>query len=205
MWHANVTVFGAWGPGLGYTFDSLGSAPTSRRRMIERGHPWFSLIDLELPPNERRAVPMALHVASITGTVWAPDVEAELFACADAVVFFAETASYQLVRTLDARRTLAAWMASREDPIVVFQLDTPYIGGMVTTYDAAGIQTGEEPMVALDPEVLRRELAIGAHPAIETNARERQLGTLFRTVVEQLLAARDQLPRRPSYDKSTGA
>ncbi len=186
VWHANVTVFGAWGPGLGYTFDSLVSTPTARRRMIERGHPWFSLIDLELPPNERRAVPMALHLASITGTVWAPDVEAELFACADAVVFFAETASAQLDRTLDARRTLAAWMASREQPIVVFQLDTPY-----TT-------------VVLEPEVLHRELAIGAHPAFETNAREHRLGTLFRTVVEQLLAARDQLSRRPSYDRSTG-
>ncbi len=208
MWSANVTMFGAWGPGINYTFDYLTASPPmfkARRRMIERGHPWFSLVDLELPVHERRPVPLDLHVAAITGTLWEPDVEAELFACADAVVFYAETARYQLERTKGARRDLDRWIEERgQDAIVVFQLDRPHVGGPVVTYDAAGIQTIEEPMVVLDAETLQTELAIGTRPWVETNARERDLGLMFRVVIEQLLAARDRLPRRPAYDKSTG-
>ncbi len=208
VWSANITVFGAWGPGLGYTFDFLTAAPAlkARRRMIERGHPWFSLIDLEIPVNDRRPVPLALHIASITGTVWAPDLEAELFACADAVVFYAETVRHQLHRTKYARRDLDRWIEERgADAIVVFQLDRPFVDGSVYTYDPAGIESGEEPIVALDAEAMRTELAIGSRPVVETNAREHQLGILFRVVVAELLAARDRLPPRPAYDKSTGA
>jgi hypothetical protein len=177
VWSANVTVLGAWAPGLAYTLDALASIPSARRRMIERGHPWFSLVDLRLEPNERRAVPLHLHIASITGTVWAPEVEAELLACADAIVVYAET--------VEPRPTpVDAWMAERgDDAIVVYQLDRPYLGDRVE----------------LDVATLQRELAIGTRPYVLTNARERQLGTLFRVVVEHLLAARDRLPRRANY------
>lgn len=188
VWSANVTVFGAWGPGLGYTFDYLVAAPppfSARRSMIERGHPWFSLVELSLPSTERRPMPLTLHVAAITGTVWAPEIEAELLDKADAVVLFAETASYRLDQAREARRTLDDWIARRGDTaVVVFQLDRPYL---------------EDAADSLDLETLRRELAIGDHPVVETNARERQLGGLVRVVVDQLLAARDRLPRRANY------
>ncbi len=205
-WSANVTMFGAWAPGIDYTLRWLMAAPphyAARRRIIEHDRPegpWFSLIDLEVPVAPHREVPLSLHVAAVTGTWGSETIQDHLFACADLVVFYAETARYQLRRTKYARPALDHWIESRgSEALVVYQLDRPFVGGPVEYDDPQGNPVFEDPMVVLDTEVLRRELAIGAWPVVETDARERKLAPLYRLVVDQLLLARDRLPARPAY------
>jgi hypothetical protein len=206
LWSANVTVFGAWAPGIDYTLDWLMASPPElapRRRMIEHDRPagpWFTLIDLALPVAPHREVPLALHVAAVTGTWGSDTIRDHLFACADLVVFYAETVRYQLERTKFAREDLDRFLAGRgtDVPIVVFQLDQPWVG-RAEYDDGQGNRIVEEPMVVLDVETLRRELAIGDRPYVETNARDRQVAAMYRLVVQQLLGARDHLVPRAAY------
>ncbi|MEO8698599.1 MAG: hypothetical protein ABI867_01115 [Kofleriaceae bacterium] len=204
-WSVNVTVFGAWAPGLDYTLSHLARAPAElapRRRMIEHdgpGGPWFSLIEVTLPVSEHRAVPVALHVAAVTGTFGSEHIERHLFECADVVVFYAETVRYQLDRSQWAREHLDPY-----DGIVVVQLDHPYLG-RAEIPQPDGTVLVEDPMVELDPPTLLRSLRLEGCPVVETWARDHRLNHLFRVVLEQVLPHRDGLPSRPAYAKSTGA
>jgi len=193
MWSANVTVFGAWTAGIGYTLDWLTSVPATfapRCRRIERGAPWFTLVDLELSVSERRPVPLSLHVAAVSGTLWVPTLEEELLSRADAVIFHAEVSPSIPPQVTDARSRLDGWLEERGDAaLLVFQLDHSSVVRPPET-------DGEE---VLSIATLRDQLAIGRHPYVETNARVGDVAPLFRIVVDRLLAARETLPRRPAY------
>jgi hypothetical protein len=202
-WHANITVFGAWSAALGYTLDWLMRAPPechAQRRTIEWGFPWFQLVELELPVSERRAVPLALHVASVTGTTGSGEIERHLFECADLVIFQANPLRAMFDRDLYARSALDAWIRERAlDALVVFQFDTG-AETSVDFVDEAGNRVHESPPVRHGVQELCTLLRVDDHPWVETNSHASQgLELLFRAAVERLLRCREHLSARRSY------
>jgi hypothetical protein len=203
VWHANVTLFGAWSAALGYTMDWLLGAPPNyraKRRRVEWEKLWYELIDLDVPSSERRALPIALHVASITGALCSDEIARHLFVCADLVIFQADTLRAGLDRALCARAQLEPWIVERaDDALVVFQFDT---GGDVSVdfVDANGVRIVENPAVRLGPEDMCAALTVGTHPFVETNARlGENINLLFRAAIDRLLRHRERLVARQSY------
>jgi hypothetical protein len=203
LWHANVTVFGAWSAALGYTLDWLMRAPPEcgvTRRVVEWGLPWFLLVELKLPANERRAVPLVLHVASVTGTTGSGEITRHLFECADLVIFQANPLRAMFDRALFAREDLEPWLRERAlDALVVFQFDTGAEQSGEFMYPD-GTRVHEDPPVRLSAEEMCAQLSVGEHPFVETNSwAQQRINLLFRAAVERLLQRRETLPPRPSY------
>jgi hypothetical protein len=204
LWHANVTVFGAWAAALGYTLDWLLRAPAecrATRRTIEWGRPWFSLVELELPVRPHRPQRLTLHVASVTGTMGSEAIAQHLFDCADLVIFQVDTERSLFDRALRARGELEPWIVQRAlDALVVIQLDenahtsNDYV-------DASGKRVSESPPVRLTAAEILPRLRVDAHPFVETNAfAGTNVNRVFQMAVELLLRRRDLLPPRRSYD-----
>jgi hypothetical protein len=191
--HANVFVFGAWSAALGYVLDWLARAPATFQPMIRTidrppadPEAWFRLVDLVLPADARRDEPLGLHVAAISGTLCSEGIQRHLFACADAILFVADTWADDLHRSGYARDDLDAWIAARGDDAIVAFL-----------FDRAGY--GESTVLA-DPPSMCERLRTGTHAWFPTSTRTQEgLQAPMRHLVAALLAARDRLVARSPF------